>query len=532
MHYNFYPYLWISISLLIILSFLLNFAWKRRAEKGVPYFFLTLVLAALWVFSQAMEIAAADLSTKLIWANIMYIPSTLTPVTYFFLALFFLGQEKWLKNRWLPILLLIMPLLLNALLWTNGYHGLVRQNIYLDTSGSFPVIGKTYGPFFWIYSTYNIILTLFTLTILLKETIECKDKLRRAQVTSLFLGLLIPMCSVCVYISRIFPLKVDPTPLAIGFSSLVIFWGIFRYRLFDIVRIAHSMVIHEMSTGLVILDNEGGVLEVNPAATEMLDIPRKKPAVGSIYTLLDRFPQLINLYNGKTDRSEEAVFANGENTNYYEISLKKLENSGSTPLGWIIQIYNITKRKVEEDRIRHIATHDTLTGLMNRGYFQKVFSEELTHARMNGSNFSLAYMDLDDFKLINDTYGHEAGDEYLREVAERLIRVLRNTDIISRYGGDEYAILFPSVGDDEILEFITRKLFNAFEADFSYNGLDIPIKASVGFSVYPRDGLNLETLIDKADKAMYSIKTAQKNNACIYKEPVTPAGHSHTEGNS
>jgi len=494
---------------------LIRFSWKRRSARGVPYFLLTLILVTVWIAAQALEIAAVDLPTKIIWANIQYIPIYLTPVTYFYLALQVTGRDRWLKLRWLPIALLFVPIAVNILLWTNDLHGLLRQNVYLDLNGLTPVIGKTYGPLFWVFTVYNFSLTIVTLLVLAKE-LSKKTHLYKEQMIAVFMGLLIPACSVALYVTGLVSSKIDPTPLVIGFAGLIISWGIFRYRLFDIVPIAHSIIIQEMSTGMVLFDNKGRVLEVNPAAQNMLGITLQQPVGLMVDNLLGAFPRLIQIYREQINRIEEVIIDSNEGVKYYEVSLKQLTNSGSIPLGWILQIYNITKRKLEEERIRQVATHDVLTGLINRVYFQSLFSEELAHAQMSGSALAVAYLDLDDFKLINDTYGHDIGDVFLREVGDRLKAVLRESDIIARYGGDEYVILFPSIGDNEKLELIGRKIFQAFEKSIEYNNIVMQIKASVGFSIYPRDGNTLDTLLRKADKAMYEIKDTGKNSYRIY----------------
>jgi len=515
MQLHFVPYLWLSLTMLVLMALLTGYTWKRRSVRGVPFFMLSAILVTVWIAAQAMEIASVSLSAKIIWANIQYIPIYLIPVTYLYLTLQYVGFDRWLKARWLPIALLAVPVAANVLFWTNGMHGLMRQNIYLDESGAFSAVGKTYGPLFWVFSTYDFVVSLASLLVL-SEGLSQRTDLHKRQSSALFLGLLLPVCSVAMFILKVIHTSVDPTPIVIGFSGLIIFWGIFRYRLFDIVKIAYSMIIHEMSAGLIIIDPEGGVLEINPAAREMLGITLQKPVGVRIQALLQDFPQLKKLYEGRTNRIEEVVLKNDKGRNYYEVSLKKLQNAAGSHLGWIMQIYNITKRKLEEETIRHMASHDALTGLLNRGHFQRMFSEELTHAKITGSVFSVAYLDLDDFKQINDTYGHEVGDEYLRVVAERLNEALRESDIIARYGGDEYIILFPSVGEDENLELISEKIYSVFEKGFTYNNLFLQIRASIGFSVYPRDGSSLDTLIDKADKAMYSIKATQKNSAFIY----------------
>ena len=510
MHYRFVPYLWMSLALTIILIFLIRFAFKRYAEKGVPYFLLTLVLAVVWVDAQAMEIAAVDLSAKLFWANISYIPSALIPVVYLYLALKFAGLDKWSKKRWLLTLLLLMPLLYNILLWTNEFHGLIRQNIFLDTSGSISVIGKTYGPVFWIYSVYNYLLTIVTLLILLKGLRVFKNRLERAQLFSLFMGLLLPACSVLLYISKIFPLKIDPSPITIGLSAMIISWSIFRYHLFDLVSFAHSMIIKEMSTGMIILDNAGTVLEINPAAQNMLNISLLQPSNNSIDTVLKSYPRMIEVYKKQVSKINEIFIKTEFGINYCEVSLKRLTNSDDIPVGWIYQIYDVTHRRLEEDKVKEQATHDALTGLINRSYFEKVFSGSLEASRISGTSLVVAYLDLDDFKLINDTYGHDAGDALLRAVAGRLKAVLKSSGIVSRYGGDEFAIMFPSIDDETTLDSIASTISDELEKYIEYDGKQLPVRTSIGFGVFPEDGDSLEVLIKKADETMYEKKRSKK----------------------
>lgn len=509
MQYRFSPYLWISLLLMFILISLIMFAWKRRSEKSVPYFLLTLILAFVWVTAQAMEIASVNLATKLIWANIVYLPSTAIPVTYFYLALYFVGLEKWIRKRWLQAVTLMIPITFNILLWSNNYHELIRRNVYLDTSENIPVISKSYGPFFWFYAYYNIVLTIVTLIILIRD-FRNKNRLQKAQVLSLFWGLLLPACSVCVYISKIFPIRIDPTPMTIGVSSIIISLGIYRYHLFDVISIAHSIIIKEMNTGLIIMNNEGEVLEINPAARDMLNI-RLIRQDNAVDTILRTYPDLIELYKNKLSSITEIAIKGQESINYYEVSFKMLSNSKQLPIGWILQIYDITMRKLEEERIKEIAAHDSLTGLINRSRFEKMFDEAKEEAKKSGSALVVAYMDLDDFKLVNDTYGHDVGDALLKNVTDRLKMVLDGKGIISRYGGDEFTILFPIDNDEISLDHISELVSDTLVESMDYNNISIAIKASIGFSVYPKDGESLELLIKQADKNMYAIKRSKKS---------------------
>ncbi len=510
MQYRFIPYLWVSLTLTIILLLLIRFALKRYAEKGVPYFLFALILSTVWVISQAMEISAVDLSSKTVWANLTYIPSTLAPVAYFYLALFYLGLEKRTKKRWLLAFLIFMPLMFNVLVWTNDYHGLIRQNIYLDTSGAFPVVGKTYGPIFRIYAVYNSLLSFVTMIILGRGLYINENKLQKVQIVSLLTGLLLPTISVLVFILKVFPLKIDPTPITIGVSAIIISWSILRYHLFDVVSFAHSMIIKEMCTGMIILDNMGSVLEINPAAQNMLNISLPKPPENSVDLVLNSYPGMIDAYKNQVSKTNEIFIKTESGINYCEVSLKQLNNSNDIPVGWIYQIYDVTRRKLEEDKIKELATHDVLTGLINRTYFEKVFSGSLEAAKMSGISLAVAYLDLDDFKNVNDSFGHDAGDVLLREVSDRLKAVLKGSGIVSRYGGDEFAVLFPSVDGQKTLDNFACAIGEELEKHIEYDGLQIPIRASIGFSIFPQDGDSLDELIKTADKAMYEKKRSNK----------------------
>jgi len=185
MKYQFIPYLWISLFTTYILITLIIYTWRNRTVLGARFFLLTLILAQIWITGQALEMAALDLSTKIFWANIEYVPIALISVTYYYLALEFTRRESWFNSRWVSSILIAIPIAVNILVWTNDIHGLVRQNIYLDFSGSFPTIGKTYGPVFWAFAVYNYSIAIVTLIILANGYRE-KISLYRKQISFFF----------------------------------------------------------------------------------------------------------------------------------------------------------------------------------------------------------------------------------------------------------------------------------------------------------------------------------------------------------
>ncbi|MEL7655017.1 MAG: GGDEF domain-containing protein, partial [Bacillota bacterium] len=160
----------------------------------------------------------------------------------------------------------------------------------------------------------------------------------------------------------------------------------------------------------------------------------------------------------------------------------------------------------------------SLTGLTNRYHFQVVYSHALNLARTNQNKLTTAYVDLDDFKQINDNYGHDVGDKLLCEIAKRLKKALRDTDIIARVGGDEFAIVFPQIGEEEQVRSIGELLSKEFEKVIELREGALRVKASIGFSIFPRDGEDAEMLLKKADMAMYAAKYSESYNYFIYKE--------------
>jgi diguanylate cyclase (GGDEF)-like protein len=171
-------------------------------------------------------------------------------------------------------------------------------------------------------------------------------------------------------------------------------------------------------------------------------------------------------------------------------------------------------------RIEYLAYHDGLTGLPNRSMFSKLLTQSISEARRHDRLLAVAFLDLDRFKQINDTLGHEAGDQLLLEVASRLRACVRDSDTVARLGGDEFVVLLPTLTDQKYAAKVAHKILTTIAAPFTLIGHEFRVTASIGISMFPQDGANEQALTKNADIAMYQAKEEGKNNFQFYSEKL------------
>ena len=179
-----------------------------------------------------------------------------------------------------------------------------------------------------------------------------------------------------------------------------------------------------------------------------------------------------------------------------------------TALAWTIARIGSKAQRLESElaQVRHHAYHDTLTGLPNRGLLLDRFDRALAQASRRDGHVAVLMLDLDDFKLVNDRFGHGVGDQLLQGVARRLEATIRDADTVCRYGGDEFIILLPEVDGRQGAVAVAQKVQASLSGPFLVNGYSITVGACIGIAVYPMDGIAPSDLLQRADAAMYGAK--------------------------
>ncbi len=205
---------------------------------------------------------------------------------------------------------------------------------------------------------------------------------------------------------------------------------------------------------------------------------------------------------------------------YIEASVSLKRDSAGKPNGFKGVIRDITERKMIEQELNHLATHDALTGLPNRLMFSQLLNHAIQSAQRNRKQLAVLFIDLDRFKIINDSLGHEAGDIMLQEISSRFRHLLRAADIVGRLGGDEFIILIEDVNELNQVATLAHKILTTTIKPVDIMGEECRITASIGISIYPTDGLDEQSLMKNADIAMYFAKEEGKNNYQFYSENI------------
>lgn len=185
-----------------------------------------------------------------------------------------------------------------------------------------------------------------------------------------------------------------------------------------------------------------------------------------------------------------------------------------------VVLRDITEFKINEDNLKYQAYFDQLTEIPNRTLFSDRAENAINQAKRSNEGLAIIFIDLDEFKNINDTHGHETGDIFLKRVAKRFINSARKSDTVSRRGGDEFTILMPRIKNAEDATYLAERILESNEEPIKINKTPIYPKTSIGISVYPDDGDTVEMLITNADKAMYCAKKLGKNRYLFYQSDL------------
>ena len=342
-----FPFL-ILITSAVVSLILAVYAWRRRQMRGAKPFCLMMVALAVWLVSYALEVVTLDLDQRLIWSRITFFGVTVVPIAWFLFSLEYTGRDSWLNRRNIA-LLFVEPVIIIILIWTDSQHRLFLQDVLFDVSGVVPKVHMMYGPAFFVHAAYSYLLLLAG-TILLGQAFFRAKGLYRKQLEIVLVGAVIPWLANIVYV---FPLDAfsnfDPTPLAFFVSSLLLAWAIFQYQLVEISPVARRLVIEYMSDGMLVLDVQNRVVDLNAAAAQILDSKPEDVIGQPAQIVLERWPDLVAQFAETTNAQTEISVTGEDGTFYFDLLISPLQDDRERPLGRLVMLRNITDSKQTEE---------------------------------------------------------------------------------------------------------------------------------------------------------------------------------------
>jgi diguanylate cyclase (GGDEF)-like protein/PAS domain S-box-containing protein len=289
-----------------------------------------------------------------------------------------------------------------------------------------------------------------------------------------------------------------------------------------------ASVFENTAEGIAVTDAHGVILSVNPAFTEITGYAAEE-AIG-------QNPRIL-----KSNRHDQAFYlaiwqdiaANGrwkgdiwnrrkDGEVYLErITITMICDSAGKPIRYVSVFNDIMDLWRKDEYLRHLAFHDALTGLPNRSLLMERLDRHMVMAQREQFGMALMFLDLDRFKYVNDTFGHDVGDEILREVAQRLLTLVRQSDTVARLGGDEFVIQLNNPAHKDEVAHIASRVASVVSEPMEFRGKAVQVETSIGIAMFPADGQTPVELIKNADAAMYAAKEAGKNTFRFFEHTMT-----------
>jgi diguanylate cyclase (GGDEF)-like protein/PAS domain S-box-containing protein len=536
MHIHIHPYAVFSLVSALI-SFIASLIAWRRSAPGSLMLCLLLLSMAIWSGFYSTRWMDISLGAKAFWFNLMFVGVASLPTLFLLFVLAFTYNDAWLTRRNL-FLLSIHPVTLVLLQWTNSYHHLLYLSLKTVQVNGFMAMEYIRGPLYFVSVIYAYMIIGIALFLLGQSALHW-GPLYQNQYRLIIIASILPWASN-IYSENYFDVLhgLDLAPLMFGISGIIFAFAILRTSFMDVIPIARSHLIENMRDGILVLDEQNRIVDMNPAMENFLE------ENVSFYIGKNAF-DVFHPWMKKTDHLLDGIEARTElkvpkdPSRYFDLHVTPLYDKRQLLNGRLMVFRDITERKQVEKRLRYVndrlqtqlieigilqsklreqAIRDPLTNLFNRRYLEETLERELSRAAREGYSVCVIMIDLDHFKRVNDTYGHEAGDEVLKSLAITLSEQCRRGDFACRYGGEEFVVVMPNINMDTAYERAEsiRQALNSLRVPYKHNNLAITI--SMGIACYPSNGDSREAILRAADRAMYGAKEAGRDHILSYDE--------------
>lgn len=519
---------WLSALLLVILG--VYCLQVRRAPAAIAMGTM-LFLCAMWAAGDGLSFASSTLNAKIFWTSARYPAIEALPLVWLWLTLKHSRTTLPFKPAYL-ILLLILPPILIGLQWTSGFHTLYHYDARINTDGIVPVLQFSNGGWYYIHLGYAYALMLVGMAILV-FSLRGASTYYRQQTLLVLAGAIVPSLVSFITQVDILSLRIrsyDPTPITFLISGTLFALALFWYRMLDLVPVARSLVVDQIELLVLVADLDNRLVDFNRAAARALNLNQKDAIGKPLNEVLSRWKDQAERFLW-TEYSWDEIYI-PEERRFFERTASPIRAKNGETIGRVVLLHDITERKLAEEKLREThadlqayvqkietlqadlreqAIRDSVTGLYNRRFLEESLERLLRQAGDRNHSVSLIFLDIDHFKLFNDTSGHAAGDLMLRTLAQQMLLFTRPVDLVCRYGGEEFVVVLPDAPLAAALERAEKIRQTIAAQRIEFEGKILSMTISVGVATFPDHGLTGEEIIVAADLALYQAKAAGRN---------------------
>lgn len=490
------------------------YARRNYSVAGTKAFLWQIVFVTIWSVGALLELLAPTEQSMLFWRNIEQIGIFLLPVACVYFSVEY-ARYDWLK-KYLPYLL-IVPFAAIALIFTDSATHIMRHDYIVSSN---PFFGKALSVHVtsvgMLFVSYNYILAFGSLVILYIFSRQVARSMKRQVIFVLCaIGLIFLFGLLKSAFLEGTSINIPIVTLYLP-GSLILAYNLYRHNFFYVSPIARDKVFDVIEQGIIVTDGSGLIVDKNPFAVRLLNsyFGVQEETVGKkIGEAFGAYPTWVE-FTQNSVIGELEVEQHDDSPHYIHIKVYPLQSQRGTLIGSVTIMRDITAVRLQELALKQKAEMDGLTGLLNRDAFMCAFTLVLEESSTMGENVSVLMIDIDKFKEINDTFGHESGDRVIASLADLLRGVLRRKDIIGRIGGDEFAAVLPGVNRIEAMEIAQRILKITEESVVQLEEAKV-IGFTMSIGICDNEVIaKAENMLKCADKAMYSAKN-NKRNCCV-----------------
>jgi diguanylate cyclase (GGDEF)-like protein len=477
----------------------LNIAVFRRKVKHLRFFTLLMFVSCIYALGFLLQQLSLDYSGCLQATRVQYLGAVFVSPMLLFFIMDFCGVKQ---RPWFILSALIIPVVTVILVFTYPFNGIYfgEASFTTDPAPLLVFSGSTFRIVYFIYS-YSTMLASFIICIAYHAK---RGALFKKYSIYLIVAVSIPMLgNMLTAFLKLFP--IDLTPVFSCIMGTIISYTLLFTGLFDAAPLAREEIVENMQDGFILIDPSGKFLDANRTAKRLF------PEIEHATIGLPMANMGMSLWDSEGRLAQEFSVTTDSGEKRYRISSNEVSYRGSVICTCVV-IYDNTSVWKLMNEITRMAEYDGLTNLLNRRSFCRDGEKKCAEILRYGGKAFLMMLDIDFFKNVNDSYGHLAGDEALRFIARILSQRFRKTDMVCRYGGEEFCVFLFSVNREQAVEIAEECRRQIDKSLIPFEGKAIHVTMSIGIAEFlPAQDQTLTALISRADEALYEAKAKGRN---------------------